>query len=437
MSWLNFFQTTQTQHHTFGRGINATIASDEEELFIKSYEAFELNDILNAYEYFFKSLINYDGETSNENITYEKSDEKLDFCIYQGSVRVTGTITQEHLYAEAIIVKKEDANVALKRYILERNYQLTYAYYFSDEEYIKIKLYHDNKTMSPQKIFFPLREIALNADFDKEHIKHEFEAIELQDVSHIKPLEEKELKVKYNFLQKWIEEVETKVLTLPSNDNASMQAFLYLNLLFKIDYLLVPKYAIYQKLSKVILEYFSQEQTTIEAKNEELQRYAQKLKNTSFEDFAKNFYDAKYTFNPTEKSSFEDVINFINESLVKIRWYKNNRYAQVIPTIYRYIAFYILYNYGLAPVVKELLHLLVEIQNVSYFQALEYKALYDEKNQTFSKRTITARIDEIIENHASKYKDLVTFSNELNFHSMNEFSNSFYQQLQTLNLEEN
>ena len=437
MSWLNFFQTTQTLHHTFGRGINATIATDEEDLFMKSFEAFEANDIINAYEYFFKSLMNFNDDISNENITYTKTAEKLDFCIYQGCAKVTGTITQEHLYAEAIIVKKELANVALKRYILERNYQLTYAYYFTDDEYIKIKLYHDNITMSPQKIFFPLREIALNSDFDKEHIKHEFDTITLEDISHVKELEAKELRVKYNYLQKWIEEVETKVLTLPSNDNASMQAFLYLNLLFKIDYLLVPKYAIYQKLSKVILEYFSQEQTTIEAKNEELQRYSQKLKKMTYETFAKNFYCAKYTFNPTEKSSYEDVINFINDSLAKIRWYKNNRYAQIIPTIYKYMSFYILYNYGLAPVVKELLHLLIEVQNVSYFEDLEYKPLYDETTQVFVKRTIISRLDDIIENHASRYKALESFSSELNFESLNEFSNNFFQQLQILNLEEN
>ena len=436
MSWLNFFQTTQIQKHTFGRGINATIAPDEEALFIKSYEAFERNDTLNAYAYFFQSLVNYNNDTSNQNITFTKTEDKLSFTIFQGCAKVLGTITPKNLYAEVKIIKKELANVALKRYILERNYQLTYAYYFEDETYIKLKLFHDNITMSPQKVFFPLREIALNADFDKEHIKHEFESIELEDVKHIEKLELKELKIKYNFLQEWIKEVETKTKTLPSNDNAAMQAFLYLNLLFKIDYLLVPKYSIYQKLSKIILEYFSQENISMEAKNEELQRYTQKLKKISFEVFSQNFYMAKYTFNPSEKSSFEDVSNFINESLVKIRWYKNNRYPQIIATIDRYIAFYILYNYGLAPVVKELLHLLVEVQHSSFFEALEYKTLYNEETQTLNKRAIVSKIDEIVDTHKQKYKTLESFANELNFSSLHDFSNSFYQHIQLLNLEE-
>ena len=59
MNWLNFFDNKQTKpHHPFGRGINAKLSSDEEDLFNKSYKAFEEKNILDAYEYFFKSLQN-------------------------------------------------------------------------------------------------------------------------------------------------------------------------------------------------------------------------------------------------------------------------------------------------------------------------------------------------------------------------------------------
>jgi len=436
MSWLNFFQSKHNLKYTFGRGINASISADEEELFIKSAEAFENKEILNGYELFFKSLINYNDDESNENILLETDDEKLNFILYQGSAKITGTITKEHLYAQAIIVKKKHANVALKRYILERNYQFTYSCYFSDEKHIIIKLYHDNTTMSPQKVFYPLRELALNADYDKEHIKSEFPDIILEDIEHIQRLDSNELELKYKFLHKWIDELEAKVLTLPSNDNASMQAFLHLNILFKVDYLLVPKCKMYQKMSKTIVEYFSEENLTIESKNEELKRYIQSLKDISFEEFSQNFYTAKYTFNPTEKTSQEEVITFINESLAKIRWYKNNRYTQIIPTIYKYIAFYTLFNYGLQPVLRELLHTLVEIQNPEFFEAFGYTPLYNIKNETFSKRAIISRIDEIINPHKERYKSLESFSNELNFSSMNEFSNNFYLHIQDLNFED-
>jgi len=436
MSWLDFFTTNTTHKHPFGRGINANIAPDEEELFEKSYEAFESKNILDAYEYFLNSLENFTNDISNQNIITSRVEDKLEFTIFQGCAKITGLITKENLKAEVILIKKGNASVALKRRILERNYQFTYAYYFCDDEYIKLKLFHDNITMSPQKVFFPLRELALNADFDKEYVKSEFNESTLEDIKHLKAINEEELKIKYDFIHIWIKELEEKIKILPSNDNAGMQSFIYLSTLFKIDYLLVPHYDIFQKITKKVQEFFGEENTSSESKNEELKLYLDKLKDMSFQKFSQNFYNAKYTFNPMDKTSSEDINIFINETLTKIRWYKNNRYNQIIPSIYRYISFYVLYNYGLNPVVKELLHTLVEIQNPDFFKKLDYQILYDINTKSFSKRLIITKIDDAITPYLSKYKSLETFGSALNFSSENEFYNSFYLQLQNLNFEE-
>jgi len=435
MNWFNFFKHKTELHHSFGKAINADIAPNEEELFNSSYEAFENKEILNAYEYFLNSLQNFTDDIANNNIVINKDDNELNFELYQGTAKIIGKISAEHFYAEVILVKKIEANVALKRYILERNYQLTYARYSTDNEYIKLKLFHDNITMSPQKIFFPIRELALNADFDKEHIKSEFR-VELEDIGHIEIIDDDELQIKYKYIQRWIDELEEKVLTLPSNDNSNMQAFLYLNLLFKLDYILVPRFDIYQKLNKKVLAYFGEEGGTIESKNEELKRYVLELKEIKYKEFSQNFYNAKYTFNPIEKTSHDDVVNFITESLLKIRWYKNNRYHQIIPTIYNYIAFYSLYNYGLNTVTKDLFHLLIEVQNPDIFAELGYTSYYNKEKESFAIKEIKAKISAIIKPNQERFQELVDFGNELNFNSMNEFCNSFYQQIQNLNFEE-
>jgi len=436
MSWLDFFQTTHTLKHTFGRGINASIALNEEELFINSSESFTKKEIIDAYEYFLRSLINYADDTSNENVLLKREDGVLYFTLYQGSAKVEGKITHESLYAEAVIVEKSNANVALKRYLLERNYQFTYAYYFSGDKYLKLKLSFDNITMSPQKIFFPLREIALNADHDKEYIKSQFSDIQLEDISHIKELDKDEVRIKYNYFKKWLKELDENQLLLPSSDALSMQAYLYLGLLLRIDYLLVPKYKIAHKLTKKVLEYYIQENASMELRIEELRLYIEKLKTVSFEEFSQNLYNANYTFNPMDKSSTEDVLTFISESLVKVRWYKNNRYYQIIPSIYKYIALYALFNYGLNPVLRELFHLFVEIQFSCFFKELGYKTLYNEESETFTKKSIIARVEEIMNNYSNRYKNLEAFGNLLNYNSLNDFSNSFYLQLQELDFEE-
>ncbi|MDQ7060785.1 MAG: hypothetical protein Q9M43_06475 [Sulfurimonas sp.] len=269
MNWFNFLNTKTIElHHPFGRGINANLSPIEEELFNKSYLAFEERNILDAYEYFFQSLENFTDEESNQNIILNREKDKLNFTIFQGTAEIIGTITQESLYAEAIVCTLESTNVALKRHILDRNYQLTYAYYFIDAGYIKIKIYHDNTTMTPQKIFFPLREIALNTDFDKEYIQSEFDNVVLQDVSHLQTLQEDELRIKYDFLNSSIEEALTKIENLPSNDNEAMQAFILLNTFYMLDYLLVPHFTMYQKISKKVQEYFTEAGISIEAKKQ-------------------------------------------------------------------------------------------------------------------------------------------------------------------------
>jgi len=437
MNWLDFFQTTQSLCDiSFGRGINATVSSQEEELFNKSALAFENKKIVDAYYYFLQSLINFQNDMSNENIILQRVDDTLEFELFQGSAKIHGKVTQENLYAEVTIVKSKDASVALKRYVLERNYQLTYVNYFSDDEFIKLKLYQDNISLSPQKIFFPLRELALNADYDKEHIKSEFPQIPLEDIAHLQTPPKMQIEVKHSSLLQWINELEEKVLTLPSNDTTGMQSFFYLNLFFKIDYLISAKFTISQKISKRIQEYFSNENETTEAKNEELKKYLLKLKNMDFETFKESFYDTKYTYNSIEKSPYKDIVVFINESQNKIQWYKKNRYTQVIPTIYKYIALYSLYNYGMNPILKALFHLLVEIQNASYFKALGCSPLYNEETQTFTKRAIIAQMKKITTLASHKYKAFTIPLDDLNFASLNEFNYSYYNMLKNLDFEE-
>ncbi len=437
MSWFNFFRETQDNCSiTFGKGINASLAPDEEELFKLSYEAFEKKDILNAYELFFKSLINFSDNQSNKNIILNKTDTELQFEIYQGLAKIHGSVTQQYLYAEINIIKSSEASVAIKRYLLERNYQLTYVNYFTDNGSIKLKLYQDNISLSPQKIFFPLRELALNGEHDKEHIKSEFRDIVLEDTDHLQKIEEKYLKIKYKYLIQWIRDLEEKVLTLPANDNSGMQSFLYLNILFKIDYLLSVKYELHHELSKKALEYFSNEHSTIESKNEELKKYTLELKELSYEEFSQNFYKAQYTFDPIDKSSYDDIVIFINESQNKIRWYKNNRYTQVIPTIYNYIAFYSLYNYGMNTTLKKLFHILIEVQNSSFFRDMSCTGLYNEQTQKLSKRSILNKIKKVLQEASKTYASLTIDGESLNFSSLDEFSNSYYIMLKNLDFEE-
>ncbi|QOP44055.1 hypothetical protein FJR45_08905 [Sulfurimonas sediminis] len=436
MSWFHFFRPKSYCSKSFGRGIHADVAENEEELFNKAYEAFEKKEILNAYTFFFNSLMNYKNGLPNQNIILTREKESLKFIIYQGSAKINGFTTNKKLYAEVTMVKAKNANVALKRYALERNYQFTYVNYCSDGDYIKLKLNLDNITMTPKKAFYPLRELALNADYDKEHMLSEFEQKELEDIGHIQKLDAAELHVKYKYLHIWIEELHAKIQTLPAEDSIGMQAFLYLNFLFKIDYLLVPKSKIYQKMTKKLQNYFAEEDALPEVKNAELAKYILSLEKLDFDEFSQNFYEAKYTFSQIEKSSYDEFVDFIEESLIKLRWYKNNRHPQIIPTIYSYIALYALYNYGLNPAARKLLHIYICVIYAEYMNALGCKGYYDTQKNRFLESEIIAQIDETVARYKHQYKLLSAFGDELDFSSLNDFSNSYFSALKNLDFHE-
>ncbi len=435
--WFHsFFDQETLLSYQFGRSINARINPEEPELFEASAEAFEQEKILEGYSYFLRSLQNFKAQTPTHNITLTQNTDTLHFELLQGSANITGIITQKSIEAECLIADASKTHVAIKRRLLERNYQLTYCRFFTEKGAIKLKIRLDNTTMTPQKIFFPLREIALNADFEKEYIASEFSDEALLDTQHVIAIDEDEKKLKYRFLKEWTEACQESIKRLPSDDNAGMVAFTYLTLLLQVDYLIVPKKKIGQKIVRRVTEYFRDDNKSVERKNSELQNYVTKLHEMSYDVFAPQLYNITVTFSPMERATHEEITIFIDETLSKIRWYKNNRYSRVILTIYRYIAFYLLYNYGLHPSLRSLLHLVVEVHHANYFEALRLKPLYHASSQQFEKRQIINRIEKIITPYQQQFKQLQPFGEALAFDSLEQFSHDFYLQLKHLDYTE-
>jgi len=432
----NFFYHKELDRYQFGRSINALINPKEPELFDASSEAFDQEKIIEAYEYFLLSLQNFNKEVPNHNIIITKEPNLLRFELLQGSANIIGTVTEKSLEAESLIADASQTDVAVKRRLLERNYQLTYARFYIVDQKIKLKIRLDNTTMTPQKVFFPLREIALNADYEKEYIASEFSENSVLDTQHVITIPDEDKRKKYHYMQKWIEELQETIKRLPSDDNAGMIAFTYLTLLLQIDYLIVPKKRIGQKILLHITDYFSDDGKSVEHKNAELQTYITALKETAYDQFAPQLYNTIVTFSPMERANHEEIVTFIDESLGKIRWYKNNRYSRVIMTIYRYIALYLLYNYGLHPSLRALLHLVVEVHYSDYFKDLGYKPLYDQTSKNFEKRLIVNRIEKLITPYQQQFKQLKPFGEKLDFSSLEQFSHDFYLQLKHLHYTE-
>jgi hypothetical protein len=436
--WFSrLFERHEPQQYQFGRGINASISPDEPELYNDSMTAFEEGKVLEAYEFFLLSLQNFKAGEPSGNIHITKSDEgQLHFELVQGSLIVKGSVSDKIFEAHALIADAERINVAIKRRLIERNYQLTYSRYYIHEGRVYLKIYLDNSAMSPQKIFFPLRELALNGDYEKEFIASEFDTTALLETQKIISIPEEEKRLKHRCLKEWVEACEESIKHLPTNDNAGMIAFTYMTLLMQVDYLIVPKRKIGREIMRSVNDYFNDDEKSIEQKNTELETYIRELGEISYDVFAPQLYQLTLTFSPMDRASHDEVATFIDETFNKIRWYKSNRYPWVIMTIYRYIPLYLLYNYGLHPSLNGLLHILVQVHHAEYFAELGFDPLYDAEANRFEKRTILQRVSRCIKPYQEQFPGLEEFGNALNFTDLEKFSYSFLLQIKHLDYSE-
>jgi hypothetical protein len=432
--WLN--PLTMHRPPRYGRGIHALPNPDEKELFEHSSKAFMDSDIISGYDYFLSSLIHHESNYPSPHLIIKRSDEKLDFTLIQGYALIKGSVNLSCMEAYAYIALSRSLHVAIKRHFLERDFQLTYCRFSEDDGHIKLSIRIDNATVTPQKIFFPLREIALNADFEKEFIAGEFDESALLDTSHIFPIADEKIDLYYSFMQRWIKETRQSLIGLLSNDNTGMTSFSYLALLLQIDYLLLPRKQMAKNISEKINGYFTNDEKLTEDKNSDLEQYLDELESMEKVVFQTQFYDSAYTFSPFDQAMHDEIAAFIDESLGKVRWYKNNRSNYVITVIYRYISLYILYNYGLHPSLRSLFHLHVEVYSSDFFSAMGDIPLYDSSTQMFNEPLIAQRINEALLPYMDRFKGLNNFSDHINYSDLDHFSQSFYLQIKNLDYTE-
>lgn len=433
-AWLNPLPMHQAPH--YGRGTHALPNSEERELFERSAQAFIDGNIVSGYEYFLTSLIHQKNRFPSPHLSIERSDESLFFTLMQGYALIKGRVTPTSLEAHADIALSDKLHVAIKRRFLERDFQLTYCRFSESKGVVKLSIRLDNATITPQKIFYPLREIALNADFEKEFIAGEFDESLLLDTEHLLSVPRDTIEINYTFMRHWIQDTKQSLIGLLSNDNTGMTSFSYLALLLQIDYLLLPHKKMAKNISEKINGYFMDDEKLTEDKNADLEQYLSELEALDIESFSTQFYNSAYTFSPFDQAMHDEISAFIEESLGKVRWYKNNRSTYVITVIYRYISLYILYNYGLHPSLRSLLHLHVEIYASDFFKAAGEIPLYDPLSKTFKENLIAQRIREAIEPYMSRYKGLNNFSELLNYSDLDHFSQSFYLQIKNLDYTE-
>ncbi|THH39394.1 YbjN domain-containing protein [Neolewinella litorea] len=422
--------------HRFGRYNDAYKSRENYAAWEAAVTAFEDGEFLQSCTAFMAYLF----DPRENNVKWKREDGTLYFEFYQGSKRVTGFADRDQLRASARIARLERTDTELLRRLTAMNYELKYSRFGLDDENCLTIIFdtpvHD---ASPHKLYHALKEVAQRADKQDDLLLEEFSGcLSPVEVTHLEPLSAELKRIKLGFLR---ERIQGLIDYLASNainpeEHPGAVAYLLLDLVYRLDYLLRPEGHTMEALERMHRMYFEreEEQQPVTYKNVRLLGELQQLLRRAPESFSEELYAGKYTFGITLPASHDRLASLVNNELPNMDWYQDNGYLPVARAIPGYIAGYALFNYAVPPPDRELLHLYYRVTENDYFHRLGYSQSFLDRDGRPARRAIRSAVTEIAERYRSEYPQLRPAVSQLNFADLTEFSRSYLELIRNLEL---
>jgi len=395
---------------SFGRFSDAYKSPEQLAFWDQSLQDYEKGDYTGSI----RSLVRYLTNPAQANLMIRMDGPQLEFSLYQGSKQIDCTITQHLFRAECKIAHCKELNVGFLRKAVEYNYDLNYARFALDAQNNLCMVFDSLLSeSSPYKLYYGLKELAVQSDKEDDLMLHEFEYLEPLGNQHVKKLEETLIHTKMEFVREKLSSLHATDLLGSLNPKRYQGAltYAYLSVFYSIDYLVKPEGPLMDKLGKIHLQYFSLAPERLEDKISVLQNGLKELEAMSDADLYKEMYEVVSTFGITSPANHSVVAQFIESELQTYKWYEENKHDKVCLAICNYIAGYCMYNFALPGPDHDLMHLYFEIVEQDYFQKLGFNVNYFSKDRTkLSKSRINQRIEEILSLHKKNFPDLPTAS---------------------------
>ena len=212
--FMNFWDKifgTKTDHKVseprikFGRYSDSYKMKAQYESWDESLEQFEEDNYLNSYRAFFKYL----RDEKEDNVRWTEENGGLRFEILQGSKRISGFADARQLNAVARIAHAKELSVAFMRRLVESNYSLDYSRYaLDDDNNLVIKFDTSTLDGSPYKLYYALKEVAINADKQDDLLIDEFGTLLTHlDLGSKSDISDIEKDIKFRFITQNIQKV--------------------------------------------------------------------------------------------------------------------------------------------------------------------------------------------------------------------------------------
>jgi hypothetical protein len=362
--------TVQQSDTAFGRFTDSYKTPEQYAAWDKSLLYFEQDDYLDSFKEFFKYL----RDERRDNVRWREENGVIYFELFQGSKKIHGQANARKFIAEAKVAATTELNIAFMRRLIEQNFELKYGRFALDEDN-DITILFDTYTLdgSPYKLYFALKEIAVNADKMDDLLIEEFPSLKPVASHHIEEVPEKVKQVKYDFIQKEIKEVLEEI------DNGKLRedqypgaiAYLLLDLCYKLDYLISSEGYMMEVLERIHRKYFENDGNPVTQKNQVMRKELERLMERPRDAFFKEMYRVNATFGITTPVSHDKVVSFIDGELQHMPWYKDNGHSRIALSIPGYIVGYCLFNYAVPMPVQELFHIYLQIMEPEFFRAMD------------------------------------------------------------------
>jgi len=432
MIWDKLFAWTNKEDEPdirFGRFSDAYKTDNQYASWDRAVEAFDAQQYLESYQAFFDYL----RDENEDNVHYELKDGVIHFSVIQGSKEIKGTASNERVVCETNIAKYQKLIVAVMRKLVEMNYGLHYSRFAIHDNTICLKFDTNVLDGSPEKLYFALKEVATRADKQDDLLVSEFSSLKLMGNDHVAELPIEERNIKYEFLQKWINNSLQRLDTLDSNKYSTGIAYILLSLTYRLDYLLAPEGRLMDKLEKIHKQYFANTESSPIRKNEKIQKLFVEISNIPKDKILRDLYRIKSTFGITAPTAPMQIATLINNEIASINTYVESKQDDIAVSILEYIAQYCMFYYGIPQPTRALFHLLVRTIHSDYFTALGFsKVYYNADTKVFDAKAIRKRINVINQEAKTRFPHFKVHTNQLKYTTLVDFLVSLLRQIQQL-----
>ncbi|HYD22610.1 MAG TPA: YbjN domain-containing protein [Flavipsychrobacter sp.] len=391
-----------------------------------------------SYTESFGAVFDYLRDETEDNVRYRPDGKCFSFELTQGSKTLRGECDGETIVARVPLARMTTPTTAVMRRLLDINYNLFYCRSAMDEQHILYFVFDsDVPSASPNKMYYALREMATKADRLDDMLLDDFDTLVETGTEHIRKTDSAELDVKYKYFRKWIEEVLAKASELNADSFSGSIAYLYLTLLYRIEFLITPHGKLMSTMEKISGLYWNKkEEIPLVERNQMMKEALQKLLDITREEFAASVYQTKASFAITNPPFWDKLREYIVNANKDSAWYVDNKYPELALIISEYGMVYNQFIHSMPKVMSDLTLIYMAVMHSEYFAELGMKELfYDKEKKELNRSAIERAVNNAVKRYKDKYKDMYWDAGKVKYNSLFDFSVSFSDQMANLNME--